>query len=461
VRHHRLGLFGVLVGVVLLAASCNWPLVGFGPDRTGYSASETAISPANVGQLSQQWTADLIGPGSDPVVADGHVFVTGQNMVPIGSPGSFLYSFDAAGSTNCSGSAQKTCTPQWSNSFPSQNCGGTNDVPTGLSDPAVDNGEVWIGESTAILCNESSGQTVAYDENTGAARVTSEGAVISGSPTVSGGSLYGSWFASASFGSVFESSSGIGAVDTATGATQFTAGTTSTLTGAVTFTPPAVSNGILYAAAANTLYAFDATGTTDCGPPPPPLPDPALGFSTFCNPLWTATLPGTVSTTTAPAVANGFVYVGDSSGTLSAIPAGGCGAATCLPAWTASTKGAIETSPAVTATTVYVGSDDGGFYAFPAKGCGAATCQPLWRAKTGGTVKSSPSVAGDVVYVGSDDDDLYAFNASGCGAATCQPLLRTDVGAPVETSPAIANGQVFVTDTAGTLHAYGLPAAGS
>jgi hypothetical protein len=295
----------------------------------------------------------------------------------------------------------------------------------------------------------------AYSESAGSP-VVSGGQGNGTSPAVTGDTAYASWSAAGPPGTF----TGLEAVDTATGASLFAAGPAPYGVGGSSFTAPAVSKGKLYAASGSTLYAFDATGTINCGPPASPLPNPFFGFSTFCTPRWTATLNGSVSTSTMPAVANGYVYIGDSTGTLYAFPAKGCGATTCPPAWTAQTKGAIESSPAVTSTTVYVGADSGGLYAFPANGCGAAMCRPLWRAKTGGSVKSSPSVAGDVVYAGSDDDDLYAFKASGCAVATCQPLLKTDVGAPVETSPAIANGQVFVTDTAGSLHAYGLPATG-
>jgi hypothetical protein len=442
-----LRLFGVLAGIAVVAGACQWPLDRFGPDRTGDSASDITISPANARHLSQQWTASLVGPGSDPVAADGHVFLTASAV-----PKSKLYGFETSGGTKCTATAPRTCRPQWSDSFPAL----AGPLVTSLSAPAVNGGAVWVGTSAF----ENPGDIIGGSTN--AYRVSTGASIVSGaqgdatSPAVTGNTVYASWSISGPPGTFTD----LEAVDAGTGAPLFAAGPAPYGLSGSPFTAPAVSNGILYAVSGSTLYAFDATGTTNCGPPSPPLPNPFLGFSTFCTPLWTATLSGSVSTSTLPAVANGYVYIGDSTHTLYAFPARGCGAITCMPAWTAQTKGAIESSPAVTATTVFVGSDDGGLYAFPATGCGAATCKPQWRASTGGSVKSSPSVAGGVVYVGSDDDDLYAFKASGCGAATCHPLLRTNVGAPVETSPAIANGQVFVTDTAGTLYTYGLPATG-
>jgi outer membrane protein assembly factor BamB len=463
----------IVVGVALLAAACDWQQVRFGPERTGYSPFEAALSPSNVGRLTEQWTAGLIGAGSDPVVADGHVYVTASTPNPATTittptPIGYLYTFDANGRTNCGGSPS-TCSPVWSAPYLSANSSG---VPLNqfLSAPAVDNGTVYIETLQTEPEDIGLGSTDAYKADSGTqvfsengsntvSRLAFEGGTMA--PAVSGGTLYGSFDflpgRSEPFG-------GLDALDPSTGSPRFFAGLSLPLAGP--YSAPTVANGILYAASGNTLSAFDATGNTDCGPGPG-----VTASLTVCQPLWSATtsapMVGSLQPTTGEppltagvsylAVANGYVYVGDASGTLSAFPAGGCGAASCSPAWTAQTGGAINSSAAVTPTTVFVGSDDGKLYAFPARGCGAATCQPAWTATTGGAVRSSPSVAGRVVYVGSDDGHLYAFNASGCGNTSCGPSLNVNLGPPVDTSPAISNGKVFVTDTAGTLHVLGLP----
>jgi outer membrane protein assembly factor BamB len=441
-RHLR--LLGVLVGVALLAASCNWPLDRLGPDRTGNDTLETIISSGNVSQLTQQWTASLGGPGSDPIVANGRVFVTASTA------GGQLDAFDAPGNSNCTGTATKTCQPVWSESVPGA---------VASEAPAENSGSVWLGTN-----NANGGSMNEYNESTGAlippTITLGAGLPPYGTPTspaVANNTVYASLGTVPDANEPGQTEPGLEAVEPV-GATNGnpnratfvyfrTAGETNA---------PTVASGTLYAVdnSTHTFEAFDAAAVTNCL-----LNGPFPGFDWLCLPLWTGSIAGTA--TTFQAVANGLVYVGDSTGTLYAFPAGGCGAATCSPAWTAKTNGAIESSPAVTSTTAFVGSDDGSLYAFPANGCGAATCQPLWTASTGGAVKSSPSVGGDVVYVGSDDGNLYAFNASGCGATSCQALVKVSVGAPVETSPAVANGQVFATDTAGTLHAYGLPASGS
>jgi outer membrane protein assembly factor BamB len=63
---------------------------------------------------------------------------------------------------------------------------------------------------------------------------------------------------------------------------------------------------------------------------------------------------------------------------------------------------------------VLVGSSDGNLYAFDAAGTtdcsGTPTfCLPLWTGSTGGGVDSSPAIANGMVYVGSEDGKLYAF----------------------------------------------------
>jgi len=71
----------------------------------------------------------------------------------------------------------------------------------------------------------------------------------------------------------------------------------------------------------------------------------------------------------SPAVANGVVFVGSYDGKLYAYDASGstdCSGTpkTCSPVWTATTGARILSSPAVADGMVYVGSSDYNFYAF-------------------------------------------------------------------------------------------------
>jgi outer membrane protein assembly factor BamB len=204
----------------------------------------------------------------------------------------------------------------------------------------------------------------------------------------------------------------------------------------------------------NLLYAFSAAGTTGCS-----------GTPKTCMPLWTGATGSFVES--APAVANGVVYVGSGIGKLYAFSAAGttgCSGTpkTCTPLWTAATTpgGSIESSPVVANGVVYVGSDDDKLYAFSAAGttnCSGTpkTCTPLWTGATGYVIEfSSPAVANGVVYIGSADGNLYAFSAAGttnCSGTpkTCKSLWTAAAGRSVVSSPAVANGVVYVGSTNG------------
>ena len=201
---------------------------------------------------------------------------------------------------------------------------------------------------------------------------------------------------------------------------------------ASTFGSPTVVGGVLYASSWTSqstlvLMAFDAAGVNGCG-----------GSPVVCTALWTAA-GGNV---TAPAVANGFVYLTDRGGMVGAYDAHGqqrCSGTpkTCAPLWT---------------TTAFAGTHDafsapvvGGYIAvhrdttlevFDAHGslnCAGspAVCQPLWSAQLNqGSVLALDAVAYGNVYALSDGQvavfDLSA--TSGCSGSpkVCQParLIR-------------------------------------
>src|SRR3954466_7326258 len=107
----------MIMALVILAAACDWTTVGFDASRSGWNAPDTAITPANVGTLTQRWKAALGSPsGSEPVVAGGRVFAS-SNASGDGTTGA-LRAFDAKGVTSCTGASPATCTPLWSVSFP-------------------------------------------------------------------------------------------------------------------------------------------------------------------------------------------------------------------------------------------------------------------------------------------------------------------------------------------------------
>jgi hypothetical protein len=187
--------------------------------------------------------------------------------------------------------------------------------------------------------------------------------------------------------------------------------------------PPTVAGSRVFVSSDKT-YAFAA----GCG-----------SDGAICTPLWSTEPAGEPS---APAVADGRVFVSSSDGVVNAYAADcGSGGATCSPLWSAAV-GPHPSSPAVADGVVYVAGDR--LYAFPADcGAGGATCSPLW---TGAierdpvvTVDEAPAVGDGRVFVAASR--LYAFPTT-CPATTCAPawsLAGGRFGAPI-----VANNVVFV-----------------
>jgi outer membrane protein assembly factor BamB len=448
----------VLAAGALVLTSCDWTQFRLGPERSGYSTTESAIGVGNVGTLVENWTATTGGlVHSSPAVANGVVYV--------GSEDGKLYAFDAVGS-NCSGTPT-TCAPLWT-----ATTGGPID-----SSPAVANGVVYVGSGDGNLyAFDATGAGCSGAPKTCAPLWTAPtGSPVFSSPAVVNGVVY------VASGYPFDGSPTAAAelyAFDATGATC--SGTPKTCaplwTGTTTGTlgvgsSPAVSNGVVYVGSAagvslgpyggfiiSYLDAFDATGAGCSGTPE------------TCAPLWTTPISiGQIDS--SPVVANGLVYFdylaasGGPGWTLAGYDAAGTNGCSgtpkkCSPEWTSTAIGGLGTwnsSPAVANGVLYVGGteDCGGcsqgnqdhtLYAF--SGTGAR----LWTAATGGQVLSSPAVANGVVYVGSDDHNLYAFDAN-----SGVRLWYSTTGGAVDSSPAVASGMVYVGSNDGKLYAFGLP----
>jgi eukaryotic-like serine/threonine-protein kinase len=110
--------------------------------------------------------------------------------------------------------------------------------------------------------------------------------------------------------------------------------------------------------------------------------------------------------------------------------------------WAYETGGGIS-APAVANGVVYVG---GGSAVYATTGAG------LWSHRTGDFVYSSPSLANGVVYFGSYDGNVYALSAR-----TGSLLWEYPIGVHVPSSPTVVNGLVFVGSWDGSVHAFSLP----
>jgi len=167
---------------------------------------------------------------------------------------------------------------------------------------------------------------------------------------------------------------------------------------------PAIRDGVVYAGGLDRrLYALDLTARSWplewpilkiwanvylWGMAPHP-PDPS-GL------LWQFRADGEVNT--GPAVAEGMVYFGTSSGTFYALDTTG------EEQWRFATGEPLDSPPAVGNGVVYFGCADGRLYALD-----AASGNKLWDFATGGEISTAPTLAQGMVFVASGDGHLYAL----------------------------------------------------
>jgi outer membrane protein assembly factor BamB len=111
------------------------------------------------------------------------------------------------------------------------------------------------------------------------------------------------------------------------------------------------------------------------------------------------------------------------------------------------------TAPAVANGLIYVGNFDGYFYAFDQKN-GAEK----WKFQSGGIFWAGPAVEGDIVYAG-NDDLVYALNAQ-----TGEQLWKFQMAGKAVSEPMLSDGVLYVSDSAhefprGPRHLYALDAS--
>ena len=172
---------------------------------------------------------------------------------------------------------------------------------------------------------------------------------------------------------------------------EITCPTWTTETGADPVTSPVVGPGeaALYVGLADgTLLALDTVDGSE---------------------LWRAALGAAPSAD--PALADGRLFVPLADGTLAVVDA-----ATGTRTWAADLGGAgVQPAVAGRATpgadgVVVVGTDAGDVVALPAAGCGAATCAPVATVDVGGAVTGAPAVSGGRAYVGVAPNRVVALS---------------------------------------------------
>jgi outer membrane protein assembly factor BamB len=445
-----------LVLGALVASSCAWPMFRSGAARTGENRLERTISADNVAGLRKAWTDTTNAPVTSPVVS-------GSGVSYVAASGT-LFAFDAAGKTGCSGTP-KTCVPLWTGAT-----GGSFESYVAVANGVVlvATGNTVVGTSTRVVAFDAKGQAgctgtpktcVPLWTGTASCEAGASACLLLSAPVVAGGAVYvGVTSAGTCCLASVQAFDAVGSVGcsgnpkTCTPLRKYVVDCQAAFTCQVS--PAAVARGVVYVGSESDqqdfgnrgdLFAFDATGSVGCS-----------GSPVTCTPLWTAPTEGVRG---SPAVANGKVYVTDSSfpipdngsptGSVRAFDAAGvtgCSGTpkTCAALWSV-TLGPIFGSPAVARGSVYVGALNGNLHVL-----NAATGAKRWTGITGHGVDWSPTIANDVVYVASNGS-MFAFHADGtksCSGSpkSCTPL-RTVASGPESSighEIAVVNGTVYV-----------------
>lgn len=183
-------------------------------------------------------------------------------------------------------------------------------------------------------------------------------------------------------------------------------------TGGEIYSAPALANGVLYITSkSGDLVAIDAiTGKQ----------------------RWQYQL-GDYVVRSSPAVADGTVYVGGGFNLYA------FDAATGAVRWKFPMHYAGQSSPTVAGGQVFIGSQEGYLYAVDAKS-GALN----WQLDTDGLVFASPSISGDNLIVGTDGGNLICV-----GMATGNVVWRQTLDGPVYASAAVDGSAAYVTASNG------------
>jgi outer membrane protein assembly factor BamB len=355
----------------------DWTMFHNSNDRVGYNSSETGIGTSNAANLTLKWSF-MSGASvwSSPTISAGIVY--------FGSDDKKIYAMDAATGevlwTKLTGDLVRSSAAVASgvvyigsddNKVYALNATTGATVWTATlgddveqSAPLVANGMVYVGSLDGFM--------YALNQSTGAVVWSYDTWAVRGSAAISGTTLY--------FGS---DESKMFAVNATTGALIW-----STTLGGMVRNTPAISGTTLYIGADDyKVYALDtATG--------------AIKWQT-------AALSGCGIVRSAPAVANGKVYVDTGETCPMDSHMYVFDSATGVQVCNHEMADYSTSSVAVANGVAYVGSFSHQLYAF-----NAADCTKLWDSGftlMAGGLPSSPAVSGGVVYVGSLDGGLYAF----------------------------------------------------
>jgi hypothetical protein len=412
----------LLIGLVVLASGCAWPMAGQSADRSGWARNDTTITPGNAGSLTAGW----IGP-----VASAPAEVVGDSSLLVARAGT-----DVTGLDTTTGAAK------WSRYLP------------GSGTPGVRNDFVYLpadGERCSIVqADRGTGATVGrLDLGFPAPGPSWTSACTAGDVVVDGDTIIVPWHVE---------------LDTI----------------AVCGTNKTFANGLSAYSPDLTPLWFDSSSVTVCNVPP--IPPHNLPKVTKVGHRYVAASTGETGKVYDPSgcvdysVCKPVATSLQTSGTW--VPEGGnwtsrngtqlvnVDGGTQAVRWrstdpSGTASRAVTAAPALDSDHVFTPSGTNGSDAnvavYAVAGCGSVTCGPTWKVTLPALASFRPSIAGDVVLVATSDGHLVLASRTGCGSSSC-PVLRTLTlkGTPTA-SPTVVNGRIVVPTTSG-VETFALPA---
>lgn len=410
-------------GAAVLLSGCFWSQPGFGPEHRRHNPNEDALTIDNVDTLGEQWSVELDRPDvggttSEAIVADGRVYVS--RAIAATDGGIYAHAFDA-----------DTGASLWDREMLSGHAVLTWPFPNARSGDSLSAGY------RGLVGGQCAGGYGRLDPADGSGTIVTAGAEHR-SPAVTSGSMAVQVAVPtvvAPTGACTFPSTIVEGRDVRTGVVRWRATLGPTRTWQTAFMP-AIGGNRVFVPQASTLHSFPLAG---CG-------------AATCAPTWSVDLGGDIATVAPPVVTpSGQVVTITDQGEMIAVSAAtGDEQWRAHLGWTMPTFGLGRRPGVAVAGDVLYASAPGTasgsvLRAFPAGGCGAPTCAPLWTATTPEAV-TAPAVAGGVVYVGAAGA-VHAYDAAGCGSPTCSPLVSVPFGGWVE-HVSVANGRIYAVGAA-------------
>jgi len=153
----------------------------------------------------------------------------------------------------------------------------------------------------------------------------------------------------------------------------------------------------------------------------------------------------------SPIVANGHVFVIDTTGTVRAF-----NASTGAPAWTVQTP--VDKGAEASLYGGGIAYDNGRVFATNGLGYVVAlderTGGMAWHVRPGGPLRGAPTVSGGAVYVISQDNQIYSLSEQDGSTNWSQAASLEIAGVFGSASPAVGQGTVIAGFSSGELNAY-------